>query len=85
MALTKADKAFIVTLVAETIAATQAVVAAPATASAGEPKPRTFATKAEREAGNGFPCSCGRNDLRVTPHSGSFHKMPDGKTIHTIE
>ena len=52
--------------------------------AAAKNKPRTFATKAEREAGNGFSCSCGRNDLRTAVHAGSFHKAPDG-SIHTVE
>lgn len=64
------------------------VVSAPVThaAAAGTvvDKPRTFATKAERLAGKGFACTCGRRDLRVAPKSGSFHKAPDG-TTHTIK
>jgi len=41
---------------------------------------RTFASKAERAAGNGFQCpQCARNDLRVAPKSGSFHER-DQKT-----
>ena len=44
---------------------------------------RTFATLAERKAGNGFSCTCGRNDLRTAPHAGSFHRAPDG-TLHTL-
>lgn len=37
---------------------------------------RTFATKAERAAGNGFACpKCARVDLRVAPVAGrSFHE-----------
>lgn len=39
------------------------------------PAERTFATKAERKAGNGFACpQCARTDLRVAPVVGrSFH------------
>ena len=43
---------------------------------ASKTRPRTFATKAERAAGDGFPCtvepSCGRTNLR-TPVSGASH------------
>ena len=63
------------------IAALRNAPAAPRAASAD--RPRTFATKLERESGNGFKCACGRNDLRTAPHAGSFHKRPDG-TTHTI-
>ena len=70
MALTKADLAAI----AEMISA--ALTVAPATSAAAAPKARTFATKAERAAGDGFPCTaaepCGRADLR-TPKSAASH------------
>lgn len=65
------------------VARIEALEAAPARPSAKQ-RPRTFATLAERKAGNGFSCTCGRNDLRTAPHEGSFHKMPDGKTVHTL-
>jgi len=39
-----------------------------------EAAPRTFATKADRAAGNGFACpNCLRRDLRVAVHPGSYH------------
>lgn len=47
-----------------------------AVAPAPEPKVRTFATKAERKAGLGFPCTaatpCSRADLR-TPEGAARH------------
>lgn len=49
------------------------------------PAARTFASKAERKAGNGFTCACGRNDLRVAVTAGkSFHFEPDGVTLHDL-
>lgn len=47
-----------------------------------EAAPRTFATKAERLAGKGFPCTvpgddCGRRDLR-TPNRASIHGIDAG-------
>lgn len=65
------------------LARLDAPVAAPARGKA-KSAVRTFATKAERAAGKGFACSCGRADLRVAPHAGSFHRAPDGST-HTVE
>jgi hypothetical protein len=56
--------------------------AAPA-APAAKSKARTFATKAEREAGKGFPCECGRTNLRLAPKPGSYHNRPDG-TLHQL-
>ena len=45
------------------------------TSAPSEAAPRTFATKAERAAGNGFACpQCARKDLRVAVKSGSFHE-----------
>lgn len=56
------------------------IVANVVAAAPSAPVERTFATKAERLAGNGFPCpQCARNDLRVAPKSGSFHEK-DAKT-----
>ena len=63
------------------LAATSAP-AAPAQAASPE-KPHTWASKAEREAGGGFACECGRTGLRTAPKAGSFHKRPDG-TLHTL-
>jgi hypothetical protein len=57
-----------------------------ASSAPAEPKAeakRTYATKAERLAGEGFACSCGRTNLRVAPHEGSYHTAPDG-TTHRI-
>ena len=64
----------------------EAVIAdAPVALTAAQPTAeRHWATQAERAAGAGFSCSCGRNDLRTAPKSGSFHKAPNGKT-HTIK
>jgi hypothetical protein len=57
------------------------VVAAQAPSAPAE---RTYATKAEREMGLGFACSCGRIDLRVMPVAGrSFHKDPSGN-LHDL-
>lgn len=48
------------------------------------PAERTYASKAERAAGNGFTCTCGRVDLRVAPVAGrSFHKDPAGN-LHDL-
>lgn len=55
----------------------------PAAGAATKAKAHTFATKAERDAGGGFSCACGRVGLRVQPKAGSFHKAPDG-TLHTV-
>lgn len=45
---------------------------------------RVYATKAERAAGDGFTCTCGRTDLRYAPKPGkSFHNAPDG-TLHDL-
>lgn len=72
MALSQADKAFIAALIADAI--TPAIVA-PATPVAHE---RTFATKEDRLAGKGFPCTaddgiaCDRADLR-TPKRAAAH------------
>jgi hypothetical protein len=47
----------------------QAKVAALVTAPAPAQEERTYATKAQRAAGQGFTCpACARNDLRVAPH-----------------
>jgi len=61
----------------ERIASADALERAAAPARpASKTRPRTFATKAERAAGDGFPCtvepSCGRTNLR-TPVSGASH------------
>lgn len=76
MALTKADLKAIGDMIA-------AATAKPARgSSARKTTARTFATKAERAAGNGFPCTaddpCGRTDLR-TADSGASH---DAKAEH---
>lgn len=59
-----------------------ALKASIASAPAAPVAARTWATKAEREAGNGFPCtvkpSCGRTDLRG-PAAGASH---DPKAPH---
>lgn len=75
MALTAADRKAIAKIIAETLAA----VPTSAPASQRAESPRTFATKAERAAGNGFSCKCGRNDLRTAPTKGKWHKTPDGE------
>lgn len=48
------------------------------------PAERIYATKAERAAGNGFTCTCGRTDLRFAPVAGrSYHKDPSGN-LHDL-
>lgn len=45
---------------------------------------RYWRSKAERNAGQGFSCSCGRNDLAREVKPGiSFHKAPNG-TMHDL-
>lgn len=67
------------------VAALTAQYARPATPQAsGSDAPRTWATKAQRAAGEGFTCAgCGRTGLRTAPKAGSFHRTPKGDT-HTV-
>lgn len=75
MALTKADLKAIGDMIA-------AANARPARSRTKAATARTFATKAERARGDGFPCTadepCGRTDLR-TADSGASH---DAKADH---
>lgn len=60
----------------ETVLASSASAPVSTGEAASPSKPRTFARKAERAAGNGFPCiapsPCSRTDLR-TAKSGASH------------
>lgn len=60
-----------------------AIEAAPARSRAAKPAAaRTFATKAERDAGKGYPCTadepCARRDLRTAAGASSHDPKHDG-------
>jgi|WetSurMetagenome_2_1015567.scaffolds.fasta_scaffold15523_7 hypothetical protein len=55
------------------------VKAAPVAAPVVAAKPNDYVKKADRLAGAGHTCTCGRTDLRYTPKHGSYHNDPLGK------